>query len=50
MHGKGVYIFKNDFDKEKYEGEFKKDKIIGKGVLFFKDGKQYDGEFYFGAI
>ena len=31
---------------EKYEGDFLDDQITGKGVLIYKDGSKYEGEFF----
>lgn len=43
-HGYGKIRFA---DKSGYEGEWKNDKMHGKGVLYFPGGaKGYDGEFY----
>ena len=35
--GKGKFFFHIG---ERYEGEFKNDKLNGKGIFYFKDGKK----------
>jgi hypothetical protein len=40
-HGKGILVKKNS----RYEGEFHKGKMQGKGVLLEKDSIRYEGEF-----
>ena len=39
--GKGKKILKNG---NFFEGEFKNDKIVGKGILKFVDGNVYEGD------
>jgi hypothetical protein len=45
-HGKGVLRFSKD-DKvcKSYEGQFFEDLLHGKGVMLYKDGSMYEGEF-----
>ena len=35
--GKGKFFFNNG---DRYEGEFKNDKLNGKGTFYYKDGKK----------
>ena len=42
MHGKGVYTYATG---DKYDGEFKDDKMNGKGVYTYANGDKYDGEY-----
>jgi len=41
MEGYGIY----NYDRERYEGEFKNGKRHGKGVFYYKNGDKYEGEF-----
>ena len=45
--GKGIlYYDKNDeYNRYKYEGDFKEDKRGGKGTIIYKNGEKYEGDF-----
>ena len=46
LHGQGEYtIVSGRWKGCKYTGEFKKNKIWGKGVFYYKNGNVYEGEF-----
>ena len=38
-----LYIFAKCYNKKKYEGDFKNDKIDGKGILYYNNGNKYEG-------
>ena len=43
-NGQGTLTFVNNVKYVKYEGEFKDDKLV-KGIMIYKDGSNYNGEF-----
>ena len=44
--GKGTFYYyeNNEYGRKKYEGDWKNDKIEGKGKMIWKDGEVYEGE------
>ena len=44
--GKGTFYYyeNNEYERKKYEGDWKNDKIEGKGKMIWKDGGIYEGE------
>ena len=42
--GFGMLSLKKEKNNSVFEGEFKEDKICGKGKFIWENGKQYDGE------
>jgi len=44
--GKGTFYYyeNNEYERKKYEGDWKNDKIEGKGKMIWKDGSIYEGE------
>ena len=41
LNGRDIFFYEGD----KYEGEFNKDQIHGKGIMTWKNGNRYEGEF-----
>ena len=40
-----LYYNKDDiYSRNKYEGDFKKDKKEGKGIMYFNNGDRYEGD------
>ena len=39
-NGKGIFYYA---EGDKYDGEWKDDKLHGKGIFYFIDGGKYDG-------
>ncbi|EAR84709.1 protein kinase (macronuclear) [Tetrahymena thermophila SB210] len=45
MNGKGIYYYKEDNIRKKYEGQWVNDKKDGFGILEYKSGNKYEGYF-----
>jgi len=45
MHGEGtIKFYETHFDGSQFEGKFKRGKLVGQGILKYKDGVVYAGE------
>ena len=41
MEGKGIFYYNSG---DRYEGDWKNDKIEGKGIYYFNNGDRYEGD------